>query len=68
MDFMARIIIHLLEEQEDNSNKLRTRDLAIEAERMKDDLENLSIQESRAYTPEIVRGEVLSLNLVKYPQ
>jgi hypothetical protein len=45
---------------------LRTRDLDIEVERTQTDLKNLSIQESRAPTPE--REEVLPLNPMKYPQ
>ena len=54
-DFMARIIVLLLEEQEDNSKQLRAIDLAIEVERMQENLENLSIQESRESTPKTVR-------------
>jgi hypothetical protein len=50
---MARRIPHLLEEQEDKSKLLRTRDLAIEVERTQEDLKLLSIQESRTPTPEI---------------
>jgi hypothetical protein len=39
----------------------------VEVERTKEDLEKLSIQESRAYTPETVR-EVLPSNPMKDPQ
>jgi hypothetical protein len=67
-DFLANKITHLLEEQEDKSKQLRARDLAVEVERMQEGLKNLSMQESRASTPETVREEVLSLNLVKDPQ
>jgi hypothetical protein len=50
----------LIEEQEDKSKQLRTRDWVVEAEKMQEDLKNLSIQESRAPTPD--RKEVLPLN------
>jgi hypothetical protein len=56
-DFMARRIAHLLEEQEDQSKLLRTRDLDVEVERTQEDLKHLSVQESRTPTPE--REEVL---------
>jgi hypothetical protein len=49
---MARRITHLLEEQEDKSKILSTRDLVVEVERTHDNLKPLSIQESRAPTPE----------------
>jgi hypothetical protein len=51
-NFMARRIAHLLEEQEDKSKQLRARDLVVKFERMQEDLENLSMQESRESTPE----------------
>ena len=54
-DFMARRIACLIEEHEDNSKKLRVGDLAVKVERTQEDLENLSIQESRASTPATVR-------------
>jgi ubiquinone biosynthesis protein COQ9 len=38
---MARILAHLLEEQEDQSKLLRTRDLDIEVERTQEDLKHL---------------------------
>ena len=63
---MAKRIACLIEEQEDKSKQPRAIDLAIEVERTKEDLKNLSIQESRTPTPK--REEVLSLNLVKDPQ
>jgi hypothetical protein len=65
---MARRIVCLLEEQEDKSQKLRAKDLVVEVERTQEDLENLSMQESREPTPKAVREEVLSSNLVKHPQ
>jgi hypothetical protein len=40
---MARIIAHLIEEQEDKSKQLRARDLAVEIERTQEGLKNLSI-------------------------
>jgi hypothetical protein len=67
-DFMARKIARLIQEQEDKSKQLRARDLAVEVERTQEGLKNLSMQESREPTPETVREEVLSSNLVKYPQ
>jgi len=48
---MAKRIVHLLEEKEDKSNILRTRDLVVEAKRTQVDLKNLSMKESRAPTP-----------------
>jgi hypothetical protein len=62
-DFMTRRIAHLIEEQENKSKLLRTRDLDVEAERTQTDLKNLSIQESRAPTPD--REEVSPLNPMK---
>jgi hypothetical protein len=50
------------------SKQLRARDLAIEVERTQEGLKNLFMEESRAPTPKALRKEVLSLNLVKYPQ
>jgi hypothetical protein len=67
-DFMAKRIARLIKEQEDKSKQLRTRDLAVEVERTQEGLKNLSMQESRAPTPETVREEVLSSNLGKDPQ
>jgi hypothetical protein len=51
-DFMTRRVVHLLEEQEDWLKLLRTRYLDIEVERTEEDLKHLSVQESRAPTPE----------------
>jgi hypothetical protein len=52
---MAKRIARLIEEQEDKSKQLRARDLAVEIQRTQEGLKNLSMQESRAPTPEIVR-------------
>jgi hypothetical protein len=57
---MTRRIVHLLKEQEDQSKLLRTRDLDVEVERTQEDLKHLSVQESRAPTPD--REEVFPLN------
>jgi hypothetical protein len=62
-DFMAKRIAHLLEEQENQSKLLRTRNLDVEVERTQADLKHLSVQESRAPTPD--REEVLALNPMK---
>jgi hypothetical protein len=62
-DFMARRITHLLEEQENQSKLLRTKDMDVEVERTQEDWRHLSVQESRAPTPE--REEVLPLNPMK---
>jgi hypothetical protein len=64
-DFMARRIAHLLEEQENQSKLLRTKDMDVEVERTQEDWRHLSVQESRAPTPE--REEVLPLNPMKDP-
>jgi hypothetical protein len=64
---MARRIAHLLEEQEDRSKLLRTRDLDIKVERTQEDLKHLYVQESRE--PTLQREEVLPPNSMKgHPQ
>jgi hypothetical protein len=65
MDFMARRIACLLEEQEDNSKQLRARDLAVELERMQEVLKNLSMQKRKEPTPKKVKEKVLPSNPVK---
>jgi hypothetical protein len=60
---MARRIACLIEEHEYKSKQLRARDLVVEVERTQEDLENLSIQKSRASTLETVREEVLPRTL-----
>jgi hypothetical protein len=62
---MARRIVHLLEEKENQSKLLRTKDMDVEVESTQEDLRHLSIQESRAPTPK--REEVLPLNPMKDP-
>jgi hypothetical protein len=62
---MAKKIVHLLKEQEDQSKILRTRDLDVEVERIQEDLKHLFVQESRAPTPK--REEVLPSNPMKDP-
>jgi hypothetical protein len=59
-NFMARRIVHILEEQEDKLKLLRTRDRVVEFERTREYLKHLSIQENIAPTPK--REEVLPLN------
>ena len=51
-DFMTRRIKHLIEEQENRSKLLITRNLDIEVERTHEDLRHLSVQESREPTPD----------------
>jgi hypothetical protein len=63
---MAKRITHLLEEQENHSKLLRTKNMDVEVERTQEDLKHLSVQESRAPTP--YREEVFPLNLRKYYQ
>ena len=65
---MARRIARLIKEHEDKLKQLRARDLAVKVERMQENLENLSIQESRESNPKIAREEVLPLNPMKDPQ
>jgi hypothetical protein len=65
-DFMAKRIAHLLEEQENQSKLLRTKNLNVEIERTQVDLKHLSVQESRAHAP--YREELLALNPTKYHQ
>ena len=57
---MAKRITHLLEEQENQSKLLRTRNLDVEVERTQANPKHLSVQESRAPTRDI--EEVLPLN------
>jgi hypothetical protein len=57
-----------MQEQEDKSKKQRARELAVEIERTQEGLKNLSMQERSAFTPEIVREEVLPLNPLEDPQ
>jgi hypothetical protein len=64
-DFMARRIVHLIEEQENQSNLLKTKYMDVEVEKTQEDWRHLSIQESRVPTPE--REEVLPLNPMKDP-
>jgi hypothetical protein len=59
-DFMARRIAHLLQEQEGQLKLIRTKGLDVEVERTQEDLKHLSVQETRAPTPD--REEVLPLN------
>jgi hypothetical protein len=65
---MARKIARLVEEQENNLKQLRTRDLAVEVEKMQEGLKNLSMQEKKALTPEVIREEAFHLNPLKDPQ
>jgi hypothetical protein len=67
-DFMARKIERLIQEQEDKSKQQKARELVVEVERMQEGLKNLSTQERRAPTLEIVRKEVLPSNPLKDPQ
>jgi hypothetical protein len=62
---MAKIIAHLLKEQENQSKLLRTRNLDLEVERTQD-LKHLSVQESRVPTPD--REKLFPLNLRKEHQ
>jgi hypothetical protein len=62
---MVRRITHLLEEQEDQSKLLRTRDLDVKVERTQEDLKHLSVQESRS--PTLETEEVLPSNHMKDP-
>jgi len=64
-DFMARIIAHVLEEQENQSKLLKTKDMNVEVERTQEYWRHLSEQKSRTPIPE--REEVLPLNLMKNP-
>jgi hypothetical protein len=63
---MAKRIAHLLEEQENQLKLLRTRNMDVEVERTQEDLKHMSVQESRAPTPD--REELLTLNPTKYHQ
>jgi hypothetical protein len=62
---MGMRIEHLLEEQENQSKLLRTKYMDVKVERTQEDWKHMSVQESRAPTPE--REEVLPLNPMKYP-
>jgi hypothetical protein len=62
---MARRIVHLLEEEENQSKILRTKYMNVEVERTQEYWRYLYVQESREPTPE--REEVLPLNPMKDP-
>jgi hypothetical protein len=65
--FMTRRLTHLIERiGEHRSKLLRTRNLDVEVERTQEDLKHLSVQESRAPTPDT--EEVFPLNPRKYHQ
>jgi hypothetical protein len=68
MDFIAKKIERLIQEQENKLKKQKARELAVEIERTQEGLQNLSMQERSTSTPKIVREEVLPLNLLKDPQ
>jgi len=59
-DFMTRRITHLIEEQENRSKLFKTKNLDVEVERTHEELRQLSVQESRAPTPD--REQVFPLN------
>ena len=63
---MTKRITHLLEEQENQSKLLRTRNMDVKVERTQEDLKHLSVQESKVPTPD--REEVFPLNPRKYHQ
>jgi hypothetical protein len=66
-DFMARRIVCLIEEQEDQFKQLRTRDLAVEFERTQEGLKNLSMQERRVPTPEHSKRRSITLEPCERP-
>jgi hypothetical protein len=62
MDFITRKIDRLIEEPQDKSKQHKTRELVIEVERMQEVLKDLSMQEGRMPTQDLIREEVLILN------
>jgi hypothetical protein len=64
--FMTRRITHLIEERENRSKLFKTKNLDVEVERTQEDLKHISVQKSRAPTPD--REEVFPLNPSKYHQ
>ena len=62
---MARRIVCLIEEQEDNLKQQRAREVVAEVERTQEGLKDLSMQERRIPTLELIREEVLPLNPLK---
>jgi hypothetical protein len=67
-DSIARRIDRLMEEREVESKQQNARELAIEVERMQEGLKDLSMQERRIPTLELIREEVLPLNPLKSHQ
>jgi hypothetical protein len=57
-----------MQEQEDKSKKKKATELVVEVERTQKYLNNLSMLERSASTPEIIREEVLHSNPWKDPQ
>jgi hypothetical protein len=61
-DFIARKIECLIEEQKDMSKQQREREVAIEVEITREGLKDLSMQERKLPTLELLREEVLPLH------
>jgi hypothetical protein len=61
-DSIARKIDRLMEEQEVNSKKHKARELVVEVERTQEGLKDISMQERRTPTPELIKEEVLTSN------
>jgi hypothetical protein len=59
MNFIAKKIERLIEEQENKLMQLRARELVVKVEKMQEGLNNLSMEERRVPTPEVVREEIL---------
>jgi hypothetical protein len=67
-DFIAIKIDRLIEERKDNSKQQKTRELDVEVERKKEGLKNLSMQEIRMPTLELIREGILTLDPLRAHQ
>jgi hypothetical protein len=67
-DFIARKIDHLIEEREVKLKQQKARELVVKVERMKEGLNDISMQESRIPTLELIREEALTLNPLRAQQ
>jgi hypothetical protein len=67
-DFIARKIDRLIEEREVKSKQQNAREVVIEVERTQEGLKDLSMQERRIPTLELIREEVLTLNPLRSHQ
>jgi hypothetical protein len=67
-DFIARKIDRLIEERGDKSKQQKARELVVKVERMQEGLKDLSMQERRIPTQEVIREGILTSEPLKAQQ